>query len=233
MRIVHQIGLEGEFILRNSKGDVVFPGDYGFSTDEFILLGEFRANPGQDREETVGNFMEKIAQVIYSARKQKLMADFSGMAEITPELKAEAVKKMGAKSVPSCLNLYKTDILGFSDDIVEKGKLIASRISAGLHVHFSRGAKSRFVDKDGKTTDDWISILMDSQRNSIIRAFDKNVLPGYSLGVPLKYRQPGFYEMKKWGFEYRSLPMVWRFLEINGIMELVDYAYSQLEKLEK
>lgn len=233
MRIVHKIGLEAEFILLDDKGKMRFPAKHGFSHDEFFLLGEFRADPGSTREETIGYYMKALAQVLYLAKEKKLTADFSGVWSITPEMKADILRKMSSKTVPECKNIYGIDILKFSDDVVEGGTIKECRISAGLHVHFSRWIEHEWTDKDGRKQTAWKSILTPSQMKKIITSMDSEALQKYTLGVPLKYRQKGFYEIKPYGFEYRSLPMVPAYTYLENVMSLVDLAFCQLENLDK
>jgi hypothetical protein len=232
MKIIKQVGLEAEFLLRDSTGKLRYPAKHGFSTDEFFLLGELRANPGTTRSETVGNFLGAVSQVLYHANSKKMTVDFSGLAEVDPALKADVMRKMSSKTVPECHNIHNTDILKYSDDVVVDGKITSSRISAGLHVHFSRWAFHTWTDINKADRSEKLDLITESQRKNIIVGMDR-ILPKYDLGVPLKYRLPGFYEVKPWGFEYRSLPMIPEFLQLEKIMEVVDYAFTQLEKLDK
>lgn len=43
-----------------------------------------------------------------------------------------------------------------------------------------------------------------------------------------KYRHPGYYEMKEYGFEYRSLPASDDTMNINTLQEIVQYAFELL-----
>lgn len=234
MDIRNKIGLEAEFFLRDRKNELVYPQDFGFEADEFLILGEFRASAGFTRHETIGNFIAALLQVTDKAKSKGLTVDFSGMVEITPEKKAEIIRKVGAKYVPPCQNVYKTDILGFSDDVVgENGRITVSRLSAGLHVHFSRRVYHTYFNEEKRTVTSDMNLLTDSQIKRIVRTMDKEILPPYAAEVPLKYRQPGFYEKKPWGFEYRSLPMVVSFTDSYILQGIVDFAFSQLEKLER
>ncbi len=234
MKIVNKVGLEGEFILRDRFGKIRYPAKHGFSTDEFFLLGEFRALPGETREESVGNFMRSLAEIKYRASAKNLVLDFSGVTEITPEMKADVLRKLSRKTISEAKNIYGTDILKLSDDVVENGVIKSSRISAGLHVHFSRHAVHEWLsEKDGVKKSASQNLLTPSQRKAMITSMDKEILHSYDLGVPLKYRNPGFWEEKSWGFEYRSLPMVSAFTTIDEVMSLVDFAFSLLEKLDK
>ena len=232
MKIVNKVGLEGEFILRDSKGNLRFPAKHGFFSDEFFLLGEFRAEPGETREQTVGNYMAALSEVMYKANKIGFVLDFSGVSEITPELKADILRKMGSKAVPECKNIYGIDIMKLSDDVVENGTIVTSRVSAGLHVHFSHWASHTWMEEKIQK-EAHLNLMTPSKRRGIIVGMDKKVLPNYDLGIPLKYRKAGFYEEKPYGFEYRSLPMVSQFTDIHKIMEVVDVAFSLLENLAK
>jgi hypothetical protein len=233
MIIQNKIGLEAEYFLRDKKGELVFPDHYGFSTDEFKVLAEFRASPGEHYAETVGNFFRELSAQIYRAKDKGLTPDFSGVAEVSPEFYAEVIRTTGMKGVPFCKNVYGTDLLKYSDNVVTKtGQITSSRISAGLHVHFSRQAVQEIQCKKGTETYN-VNLLTNSQVKRIVRQMDKKVLPNFAMKVPLKYRMPGFYEKKSYGFEYRSLPMTGAFLSLATVMDVVATAFSLLEQLEK
>ncbi len=60
----------------------------------------------------------------------------------------------------------------------------------------------------------------------IVKKMDE-LLPQYASGMPkLKYRMPGFYEVKAYGFEYRSLPFTGAVL--NDLPTIVGYAFDLL-----
>ena len=231
MRIVNKIGLEAEFILRNEKDEIVYPGYYAFSTDEFIILGEFRGEPGETRGETIGNFFKELIETRRKAKKNKLHLDF-GYNEITPEFKAKILRRMGTKLIQSCLNLYGKDILSMSDNIVKDGVIVKVKISTGLHIHFSKAVIHKWKDKDGNQCNSSLKLLKERDIKNIIKKMDTNILPNYDLGVKLKYRNPGFYEYKTWGFEYRSLPTCIKILDFENLVKVVDYSFSLLEKLD-
>ena len=54
-KIINKIGVEAEYILRNSKNEVIIPPAY-FDRDGFPVLGEIRGEPGQSIEEVLTNF---------------------------------------------------------------------------------------------------------------------------------------------------------------------------------
>lgn len=231
MKILNKVGLEGEFFV-TKNGNLVYPGDYGFDYDEYIILGEFRSDPGKTRAETIGNFYQEITRIRNLAKRNKVEVDFSGYKEITPQFKSEILRRMGSKEISQSRNIYKTDILSLSDDVIEDGVIVRSYISTGLHVHFSREAFYKEII-EGKTYTDRVYLITPSQEKRIIRYMDNNILEEHNLGVNLKFRNPGFYENKFWGFEYRSLPMYSRFLELEELEKLVNLSFIQLEKLSK
>ena len=62
-----------------------------------------------------------------------------------------------------------------------------------------------------------------------IEEMDSKLLTKYAVKKPLKYRNPGFYEIKPYGFEYRSLPFSDDTLK--DIYNITDFAFSLLEEL--
>jgi hypothetical protein len=65
---------------------------------------------------------------------------------------------------------------------------------------------------------------------SFVEKLDKGLLTKYKKEVRLKYRNPGFFETKPWGFEYRSLPF--DVAVLTDIADIVDYSFSLLEDLD-
>lgn len=239
MNKINRIGLEAEFFLTNSKGELVYPQGFGFDYDDFIILGEFRAEPGSTREDTIANFIKELVRVRLKAQQKKLTLSY-GYKEITPKFKREILKKMGTKEIQDTKNIYNTEILSCSDDVVEDGKIVSSKISAGLHIHFSkevvfeRNIQYTFEHNTQSTlVRENYYILRPSDIKGIITAMDKYIYPKYTLPVKLKYRQVGFYELKPYGFEYRSLPMCNEFTSLVELEEVVDYAFTLLENLDK
>src|SRR5690606_29233883 len=104
---INKIGLEAEFLIKNEQNELVYPQDHGFSCDDFCILGEFRAEPGDTREKTIANFYEEYYKIIYRAKEKKLKIDIlNGWETIEPEIYANILRKMGAKSVAQCKNIY-------------------------------------------------------------------------------------------------------------------------------
>lgn len=270
---VNKIGLEAEFLVRDkNSGHLLFPQDHGFSTDEYIILGEFRAEPGTTISETISNFMKEYYNILSIAEKEGVVIEISGHSTVNSKFNAEIMRRMGVKRINDSQNIYGTDILQLSDDIIENGTITGKRISCGLHIHFSsyvhvessfeltyntnefiyskveiplnfgkdintsitlyRQDKNPSYNKDGRKT----TIHADASRITkpviefFVKEFDKKVLPKYIQGLPpLKYRSKGFYELKNWGFEYRSLPFNKNVLD--NLFDIVRFSFELLNNL--
>lgn len=278
MSIINKIGLEAEYLLRDTTGTLVYPQDHGLECDSFPILGEMRGKPGKTRPEAIANFLRVYHEVAFKAKAAKLTLDIeTGWAAVTPAFHAEVVRKQSSKEVAKCQNIYNTDILERSDAKVLKGKVIEQRIGVGLHVHFSSqetatvntetigieltkaqlddmygtDAKRAALyanlinqieqeedDADFDRDDDTpagkrivsVSQLCKPAVKTIVESMDRFLLPSLVKGMPdLKYRLPGFYETKSYGFEYRSMPFNKRTLDT--IHLIVDYSFNLLEAL--
>ena len=273
MSIKNMVGLEAEFLLRNKGNkELTFPGDFGFDTDEYIILGEFRGEPGETIAETISNFMLAYYNVVALADKKEKVIDLTGYANIDNEFNAKIMRKMGSKQVNDSANIYGTDILNLSDVLVKDGEVVGKKLSCGLHVHFSSQASSTalienisdrytylpvsiplaigegirtvlevykreinptYVENKSKRE---VLVTCSKISKPVIKYFvesmDKEVLPKFvdNIKMPkLKFRNPGFYETKSWGFEYRSLPFNEEVL--NNIFYITKYAFDLLEGL--
>lgn len=232
----NMIGLEAEFFLKNEAGELVFPAYYGFGHDDFPLLGEIRGEPSDSKEGAAANLLKEWWKMCEMAEKKKLTVVIeAGFLLVKPTVYANALREAGMKTVAKCKNIYGTDLLGLSDSLVTDGVLTGHHVSCGLHVHFSSseeqstkytignylpvvlplsvgGAQTelklfRLAGEDEKEVKAYVSRITNPVIKHIVKDMDNNVLPGYVGDLPkLKYRNPGFYELKPWGFEYRSLP---------------------------
>jgi len=254
------IGLEAEYFLRDRDGKLLIPFEHNFSFDEYILLGEFRAEKGNTRAKCLANFLESFYETKYEIEDRNMVMDFAdGWTTLTPEFYAELLRKMGNKEISRSENINDIDLLKLTDAIVKNGEIKEIKASVGLHIHFGSadiversqkqesfqkvnlpiGTNSdsmfhfQFYEKVGEETH---TIKATANRitkpvvNYIVREFDEKILPSYVEDLPkLKYRNPGFYEIKPWGFEYRSLPF--NKLVLDNIAEIVDFAFQKLEEL--
>lgn len=266
--IKNKIGLEAEFLLRNKKGDLVFPGDHGFPTDDFVILGEIRGDPGDCVEDTVSNFLKEWHRIRIKSSLQGLKIDLSGTAELPAGIYFKTIKKSGGKNLPDCQNIYGLDINKYSDDVRKNGKLISHAISCGLHIHFSSGETKQVTHEEFKikeikvkdlvlgsvlvgrvslgnllkplyektgetrtiTTELTVSRITYPVILNFVEFLDDQLLTKFQPKTKLKYRQPGYYEVKPDGrFEYRSLPFNWAVL--SEIESITNTAFKLLDSL--
>ncbi len=260
------IGLEAEYFLRGEKGVLVYPENYGLEYDDFRIIGEFRAEPGVTRSETVANFLKSWYDIIEKAKKAGKTVDISGFTTISPEKYTEILRKIGNKDIAKCLNIYPgTDLLKLTDAVVKDGVIESHKLSTGLHIHFSssdvhekvikrkietfsqvkiplsignvnNAAEMSLYQKTGEKEEEDKLVASANRITkpvlfSIVKELDDKILPEFSLSEILKYRRPGFYEIKSHGgFEYRSLPFSRKVMD--NIYNIVDFAFTKLEELD-
>jgi len=249
-RIVNKIGLECEVLIRNNKDELVIPNDYGLAHDDFPILGEVRSLPYETVQDTVFEFWKDYYAYNLHTKYNKLFLDIQdGWDVISPEYYSKILKKMGNKEISQAKNIYKTDILKLTDAIVEDGKIKGHKISCGLHIHFSSyiniqykvdvphyysNGNNLFVKGDTNSfmeEENLYSLLTPNVIKSIIKGIDTDILSKYNINENLKYRYPGFYELKSYGFEYRSLPF--NRLVFDNLVSIVEYCFDKLNKLSK
>lgn len=266
--ITNKVGLEAEFFVKKN-GQLVLPRNYGFESDEYIILGEFRSTPGKTVSETVSNFLLEWYNTLEKAKRMGVEICIDPHQIITKKFHADVLREMGTKEISTSSNIYGTDILEDTDAVIVDGKIIGYYLSIGLHIHFSSviaeqkevtyGNEYQYTpvnlpvslnnDKDvgfnlnlykrseSKLDERKISCTASCNRitkpviEHIVRTLDKEILPLYNpTDVKLKFRQPGFYEIKPDGrFEYRSLPMSQRVLTY--IYDITGIAFKLLDDL--
>jgi hypothetical protein len=235
----NKVGMEFEFLVKIGK-NLVIPSDFGFDTDEYIILGEARVSPGMYVAECVGNFHNEWYKTLSQARSNKVRIDISkGWDIISPSMQARVLRQMGNKEINQSLNLYGTDILELDDSVIENDKVIGKKISTGLHLHFSSlnvttvtrtEYKQRNVGVDeyfvsGAHLEHYsVSRITMPVIEHFVRRLDNELLPQFAIDTELKFRSPGFYELKDHGFEYRSLPFNKKVL--NNLDKILEFAFS-------
>lgn len=107
-------------------------------------------------------------------------------------------------------------------------------VSIPLTINGSTLAEMSFYQKVGEKKIEK-SVTAEASRitrpvlHHIIKLLDTDILPEFPLDVPLKYRNPGFYEIKHYGFEYRSLPFTTKVL--TDLHNIVSRCFELLEGL--
>ena len=181
--MLDRIGYEVEFWLLDKKAQIVMPNDYGFPIDEFGFLVEIRTHAHRNCE----SLLDELNRLTLAHKAQ---AKSLGL-----RLVLQPRRFMG-KSLINCLSIkYHWDTL---PDLTANIYSTVSRShatgidseygTAGVHIHFSRhNRKGHRVQLPLKR----IVMGMDARFNEKI---------AYSGRVH------GEYEIKPYGFEYRSLP---------------------------
>jgi len=250
------IGLEAEFLLIGEDGNPVIVPEY-IGRDDFPLLGEVRGEPGDSIGEVVGNFLRAYHDVIGRIPSGHT-ASFTPFTIVGSEIYRKALKESGPKKVSKTRNVNGTDITGLSDLVIRDGKITGAKISCGLHVHFSATDRYNTVSEEPKyesvilplsagdlslsanlyrrcgyneerKIDISVSALTKPSIDSIVTAMDEkfaHLMP--SKVERTKYRRPGYFELKPWGFEYRSLPTT---KDNDTLSDIVRFAFCLLDDL--
>lgn len=139
MVIERKVGLEAEFLLRNTKGDLIIPPSH-FDRDGFPLLGEIRGEPGKNAGETVSNFVKAKMELIQKLNKGHSI-QFAARERCPLALYKKANSQMDweqkGRDLGKVLNIHGINLEDYSDQILSKGKIQGVWVSCGLHVHFS------------------------------------------------------------------------------------------------
>ena len=273
MAVEKQVGIEVEFLVLDSKGEVILAPTY-LDRDDFPILGEIRALPGKNMAECMGNFHKKMLDVKSCLAKTHTMS-IETMRRVKLKVYQEAMKQcQRAKNemFGEIKNIYGTNIADFSDQVIKDNKIQGINISCGLHLHFScrhidevevedreyeqvelpiavSTAEGELVKREGvhnllqpsiylykykgyktkKTLKAQASLLNKPTIEYIVRHFDEVWFKKFApkKAECTKYRQPGFWEKKDYGFEYRSLPANAETIE--ALPDMINDAFALLK----
>jgi hypothetical protein len=212
--ILRKIGLEAEVILLEKRKPVI-AGALGFPSDDYSLLAEIRAEPGDDWIKTMTNFYMSFRQFEESLEPYKLKMNRDSWMPIPIELHRKVLLGMGTKEVPEYSNIHEKELSVIPDIILgEDGNISNYKATCGLHLHFSMISYAEFSyrDEDKELRTQWSrdNVLTDASMRRIIEELDNSVYEEmsekYVKGEILRNRAKGTFERKKHGFEYRSLP---------------------------
>lgn len=212
-----EVGIERECFLLDSMGDVVEPALFGFPFDEFGFLVEIRTFPYTGTKPLMHELHDLM--VAHQAQAKKLGLELRLFHKL--RLDNDFVKHLKKK--------YAWDYLKDTTANIRSGVEVSHATgidewnskmlygTAGLHVHFSRK-----------------NIYPRSLRSPIIHRvqlpIDKIVMAMDTKFKELIFkacRIRGEYEIKPYGFEYRSLPAN------VDIRPVVDFAFSLLKRNEE
>lgn len=281
MKIESKVGLEAEFLLRNTKGDIIIP-PASWDRDGFPLLGEIRGTEGKTVAETVSNFRTTELEINEKLRSGHTL-EMTDLARVSLKLYKEANKQIDWEEkegdMDKVKNIHGVDITDFSDQVIEKGKIQGINVSCGLHVHFSCGVLDEYEYEEPVYEQVLLPIGLSMAATEDIAAKSSNFDVANELLKPViylyrhagykknkkisvsasrlckpaieyivkemdaafferfapdkksrtKYRQPGFYEPKAYGFEYRSLPA--NRLTMEALPEITRKAFDLLKEI--
>ncbi len=192
MKLKDEIGIEQECFLLDKKGQIVEPKLYGFPFDEYGFLVEIRTQPHTNEK----SLMTELIKLTNAHRAQAEELGFKLHFVHRMKLSSDFVKRLAVKYAWDCLkdktaNVYygtevshATGVDRWSEDRIIWG-------TAGTHIHFSR---KRIIQQETRRVQLPI--------RKIVMIFDAR----FDRIISLANRIAGEYEIKPYGFEYRSLP---------------------------
>jgi len=202
---MRKIGIEVEYFLFDKDGNIVSPSDYSISQDECGYLAELRCEPGTSVYETFG---------FYLAEKKRMLEQIK-FANNGLSISSESHIKIPFRMLRNFQHRYGKNIANESNIYHHEYHSLASQ-HAGIHVHFSRNEERTIGDKS-------ITIYPFYDFIPIITGMDRE----YKEEIKASKRKPGFYELKSYGFEYRSLPTS---VDDDFIFDVIESAWKLFNK---
>lgn len=206
--IKNMIGIEAEVFARsNETGEFVILRD-DFPHDGVPILAEIRGDPAEVWYDAVGKFeAARLALMDKAARADILLTTVPYM-DVTDRKMRKAIRNAIVKSGKP-RNLYGEPDEVSSLTLGEHNRVLSQRFDAGLHIHFSSQSVLSYSTRVGGTdttvshTESRMSMPIIS---AIVRDMDKFYTDNVGVDAGSTYRAPGWFELKPYGFEYRSLP---------------------------
>jgi len=199
--MIDEIGIEHEVWLLDEKGKIVEPAIYSFPHDDYGFLIEIRTLPHMDPESVYSDWKKLYDSFKYQAKKFNLRIVIKNEMPTDYDLLHFLKLKYNYTNLPDLTeNIHTGTVLTHATGI------FGSRLTAGTHVHFSR---KRY---DGRRVQLPI--------REIVKKMDEH----FSKYISNSNRIFGEYEIKSYGFEYRSLPA-----EV-PLKHVIKYAFKILEE---
>lgn len=210
-----EVGIEREYFLVDAMGNIVEPKLFGFPFDEFGFLVEIRTLPYTKTEPLMKELNDLIAAHEAQAKKLGLRLHLAHRMKLPSSFVKHLKKKYAwdyltdttANIHKGVENSHATGIDQWSDKKIIWG-------TAGLHVHFSR---KRIIQQCLRSP---IIKRVQLPIEKIVLAMDAN----FQGVISSSKRNFGEYEIKPYGFEYRSLPA-----DI-PVLAAIEVAFSLLKK---
>lgn len=180
---IDRIGIEKEFWLLNNIGQIQEPAIFNFPYDEYGFLVELRTNPCIDMASLLADFDYRLRLLELKAK----MLAFRLSDEARMPIPKYFIEYLSPKYRYGSLKDLTANVNDGTVNSHATG-IFGDYLTAGIHVHFSRH------DELGRRVQ--LPIF------EIVKKMDLNF-----RGIILKSnRILGEYELKPYGFEYRSLP---------------------------
>lgn len=220
--IIRMIGLESEYILEQ-RGKIYSAKELANRTgvpipyDGCGFLVEIRGKPGRDRFETFGNFMAERKRVWDFIRlaNNKIGFESSIFMSSYTNIKLSNKQRMQMSRESEKSGQYEErNVYGYT-------KHKKYNLYAGMHVHFSIERVKSTVTSYG--IDEAFGKYISSEEcEKEYALWDflqlvKDMDEMYRDIIDLHDRNRGFYEMKPYGVEYRSLPTICIIEEISTL----------------
>lgn len=195
-----EYGMEIEFFVRDSDGNLVYPADAGLGHDDLPLLAELRSRAHDDIYLVVAEIISELHRTRKRLEKKGFVMDFSPRVKLDKKQYDELLRRDEfSKGRRQYENLYgKVAPLGLG------------WVTAGVHLHFSVGGVTYRYSVDVRECKGDPKCRKDKEYETydqidyaqIIRILDDH----YKKEIKEAKRVKGMYELKEHGFEYRSLP---------------------------
>jgi len=196
-----EIGIEQEVWLLDKNNRIVEPGIYSFPHDEFGFLIEIRSRPSTK----VQPILDDVLRLHKAFKYQANLFDLKIVVKDSMPMDQELIDRLRIKY--NYYNLRDTTVnLKPGTVLTHATGIIGKHLTAGTHVHFSR------------KKDDGTRIQLPIRR--IVREMDNHFVEE----IYNARRIFGEFEIKEYGFEYRSLPAS------IDIKKAVEYSFKLLKE---
>lgn len=170
-------GFEREFFVGQGGNLVLCP--MSIAHDDCGFLAEARGLPQNDPLEAAFSLEAAEYKLEQAAAEAKVELVLMDNTKLSPAVKLAALQKYGKSAIPTSRGNVYGRFMPFSRSLQH----------AGLHLHMS----DTFPGKEASRLFDFVTI---------IQKLDK----AFAVEIKAAKRAPGYFEMKAWGVEYRSLP---------------------------
>jgi hypothetical protein len=200
-----KFGFEREFFVKAKNQFVLCPQVMPHA--ECGFLAESRGTPDTNPITAAFLLLAAEHQLFAQASRNRVKLVTTDVVNLAPELLRDALRRYGKEPTPHERgNMYGKDYA--ADDNKQR---------AGLHVHFSneQTVEASAIGADGRRVINSRSVSGFIDMPKIILKLDT----AFANEIAKAERVPGCYELKSYGFEYRSLPASIDVREVAAILE--------------